>query len=134
MAFMLCSHWHVGCARVRTYSRARIPDSLVSLGLSDSEAVAACAVAGVCLGLLSAIMVAAQPPPSATDVAKRGKRTQMTNYGKDCGLLQRDFCLGIVLCVMAYTLLGALRGFRDYFQLEVSNGKLKWCPYEITFS
>mmetsp|Transcript_21493 Transcript_21493/g.67134 ORF Transcript_21493/g.67134 Transcript_21493/m.67134 type:complete len:438 (+) Transcript_21493:33-1346(+) len=92
---------------------------LMALGLTDAEAVAACAVTGTCVGVLCAYGVAAQPPPSAADVEKRGQRREMTNYRVDCGRLRSEFGVGLLLTVAAYTLLGALRAYRDYFQLEL---------------
>ena len=92
---------------------------LVVVGFSDAEAVATCAVAGTALGLLAAERVAAQPPPSEADIEKRGRRKQMTNYRAEGGQLAREFGLGLALCVSAYTLLGSLRAYRDYFQLEL---------------
>ena len=92
---------------------------LVAFGYSDAEATAICALAGTAVGMLAAVGVAAQPPPSAADVAKRGRRKEMLSYRKECAQLGGDFGPGIVLVVCAYTLLGALRAYRDYFQLEL---------------
>ena len=89
-------------------------------GLSDGEAVAACATVGVCVGVAAAIGVASQPPPSAADVAKRGRRKAMVSYRDELGqLIRGGFGPGIALIVGAYTLLGALRAYRDYFQVEL---------------
>ena len=90
-------------------------------GLSDGEAVAACATVGVCVGVAAAIGVASQPPPSAADVAKRGRRKVMVSYRDELGqLIRGGFGPGIALIVGAYTLLGALRAYRDYFKSNSS--------------
>ena len=92
---------------------------LIAYGFTDAEAVALCAVVGAVVGVGSAIGVAAQPPPSAADVEKRGQRRPMTDYRAECGRLLHEFGLGIMLTLVAYTMLGALRAYRDYFQLEL---------------
>ena len=49
-------------------------------------------------------LTATQPPPSADDVAKRGRRKPMSNYRAEMGALLRDhFGAGIALVVVAYT-------------------------------
>lgn len=78
---------------------------LLALGLSDSQAVALCAAVGMAAGVAAAYGIAAQPPPSAADVAKRGRRKPMTNYRDECGRLQARFGVGIGLTVAAYTVL-----------------------------
>ena len=89
-------------------------------GFTDGEAVAACALVGMGVGVAAAMGVAAQPPPSAADVAKRGRRHAMVSYRDELGQLVRGgFGPGILLIVAAYTLLGSLRAYRDYFQLEL---------------
>ena len=92
---------------------------LVALGFSEERAVATCAVAGALVGVAAAHGVAAQPPPDAADIAKRGRRAQMTDYRAECGQLCHRFGVGIGVSVVAYTCLGALRAYRDYFQLEL---------------
>ena len=84
-----------------------IAADLLNWGYSEREAVAMCATAGTLIGVSAAFGVAAQPPPSAADVEKRGKRKAMTNYRAECEKLQREFGPGLGLCLVAYTLLGA---------------------------
>lgn len=91
---------------------------LLALGLTDTEAVAACAIFGTVVGVAAALGVAAQPPPSAADIEKRGRRQAMTSYRDQCGHLQAHFGFGITLCVAGYTILGSLRAYRDYFQVR----------------
>ena len=43
----------------------------------------------------------------------------MTDYSKEMGHLCSHFGIGVALVVGAYTLLGATRAYRDYFQLEL---------------
>lgn len=95
-------------------------DLVLLFGLSEREAVAACAAIGIGVGVAAAFGVAAQPPPSAADIEKRGRRKAMVSYRTELDrLLRGGFGVGIGLAVVAYTMLGALRAYRDYYQLEL---------------
>jgi hypothetical protein len=57
------------------------------------------------------------PPPSAADEAERVKRAPMS--GAERGQFLRAYLPGIVLLVLAYILLTAIRDFRDNFAAEI---------------
>jgi len=57
------------------------------------------------------------PPPSADDEAERVKRAPM--HAKERGAFLKTYALGIILLVLAYVLLTALRDFRDNFAAEI---------------
>ena len=116
MVVAIVSFSYIGCSGL---SKGIAIDLISVHAFSDAKAVAVCATAGVVLGLIAAARVAAQPSPCAEDIKKRGKRQPMNNMRAECGALQRDFGVGIGLSIAAYTMLGSIRAFRDYFQLEL---------------
>ena len=67
--------------------------------------------------LVSVWVLGALPPPDAEDEAERVKRAPMN--GAERGAFLRTYALGIVLLVLAYILLTALRDFRDNFAAEI---------------
>ncbi len=67
--------------------------------------------------LVSVWVLGALPPPDAEDEAERVKRAPMN--GAERGAFLRAYALGIVLLVLAYILLTALRDFRDNFAAEI---------------
>jgi len=67
--------------------------------------------------LVSVWVLGALPPPDADDEAERVKRAPMN--AAERGAFLRTYALGIVLLVLAYILLTALRDFRDNFAAEI---------------
>lgn len=67
--------------------------------------------------LVSVWVLGALPPPDAEDEAERVKRAPMN--GAERGAFLRTYAFGIVLLVLAYILLTALRDFRDNFAAEI---------------
>jgi hypothetical protein len=57
------------------------------------------------------------PPPNAGDEAQRVRRAPMS--GAERGVFLRAYAPGVVLLVLAYILLTALRDFRDNFAVEI---------------
>ena len=57
------------------------------------------------------------PPPTPEDVAERVKRAPMS--GAERGAFLRTYAPGVVLLVLSYILLTALRDFRDNFAAEI---------------
>lgn len=93
--------------------------ALLGAGMSEGGMVAACAALGVVFGGVAALALAAQPPPSHADVLLRGRRVHLANV-RDGGLrLLRLHGLGLALAVCGYTVIGALRAYRDVFQAEL---------------
>jgi len=92
---------------------------LLGYGLSERSMVVACVLFGVALGTASALVVVAQPPPSATDLRRRGPRQRITSLRAEGAMLFRRYGLGLSLSILAYVLCGTLRAYRDYFQLEL---------------
>ncbi len=66
---------------------------------------------------VSVWVLGALPPPDAEDEAERVKRAPMN--AAERGAFLRTYALGIVLLVLAYILLTALRDFRDNFAAEI---------------
>ena len=60
------------------------------------------------------------PPPNAQDEAERVRRAPMT--GSERGAFLKTYAPGLVLLVLAYILLTALRDFRDNFAAEIWAG------------
>jgi hypothetical protein len=61
--------------------------------------------------------LASLPPPNAADVAERVARAPMTAGAR--GRLLRRFAPGLIVLVIVYVLLTALRDFRDNFAAEI---------------
>ncbi|MBB6498330.1 DUF5690 family protein [Pedobacter cryoconitis] len=62
-------------------------------------------------------LLAQVPPPSAEDVKHRTQRLPMT--GKERKAFVRFFFTGLVLNIIIYVFLTAMRDFRDYFEVEI---------------
>ena len=83
----LVSFSYIGCSGL---CKGLAVDLVTLAGFSESEAVATCAIIGMVVGVMAAYGVAAQPPPSADDVAKRGRRKPMVNYSAELGAFLSD--------------------------------------------
>lgn len=92
---------------------------LLRWGLTERRMVACCVLGGVCVGSVSGLAVAAHPPPSAADVRRRGHRERITSVRAEGAMLFRRYGTGLGITMAAYVLCGALRAYRDYFQVEL---------------
>ncbi|KAJ1618183.1 hypothetical protein T492DRAFT_917086 [Pavlovales sp. CCMP2436] len=93
--------------------------ALIARGHSDRQMVVFCAALGVGVGTAAALVVGAQPPPSASDIRLRGSRARIGSLRVECGQLLERYGVGIALSTAAYVLCGVLRALRDYFQAEL---------------
>ena len=88
-----------------------------SVNVSEFWMPAAAGALFMPLLLLSVWVLGQLPPPSERDEAERVRRAPMT--GAERGAFLRTYAPGIILLVVAYILLTALRDFRDNFAAEI---------------
>jgi hypothetical protein len=90
---------------------------MLSLHVTDFWMPAATGAVFFPLLIISVWILGQLPPPDAEDEAERVKRAPMS--AKERGAFLKTYAPGVVLLVLAYVLLTAIRDFRDNFAAEI---------------
>lgn len=90
---------------------------MVNFGVPEFWMPAATALAFFPLLAVSLLLLSQTPPPDALDVAERMERSPM--YAEQRGAFFNANRTGLILLILAYVLLTALRDFRDNFAAEI---------------
>lgn len=88
-------------------------------GLGSGAMMSSCALCGTLVGTACALALAAQEAPSVADVALRGERRELSSLHEQGARLLRRHGAGIALTTLAYVIVGTLRAFRDFYQVEL---------------
>jgi len=86
-------------------------------GISESWMPAATGALFLPMFLVSVLVLACLPPPTADDIAARQPRVPMDRAAR--GAFLRRFAPGIILLIVFYFFLTAFRDFRDNFGVEI---------------
>jgi hypothetical protein len=90
---------------------------MLSLHVTDFWMPAATGAVFFPLLIISVWILGQLPPPDAEDEAERVKRAPMS--ARERGAFLKTYAPGVVLLVLAYVLLTAIRDFRDNFAAEI---------------